>query len=685
VKENIHAFKGDPKRITLFGEGAGSWSVAAHIISPLTKGLFNRAILSSGALLEFKNNGFLNKTEALKQSKEMAKQFGCQLKGMFAKNWMECLKDPKKINPNELSKYTSFFAYPVYGTEYLPYNAQTAFKKGKFRDDIELMAGVTTNEGPIITKFVYPVTNIQSIASKQDFQFTVNRMPFDGLKKDKIIDFYISRDKDPFATERFNTAFNEFYADFRTVCPTYLFAQLFAKYSSDGNVYFYQYTKRPVAQCESHMSRCHVSEDMSFVFGEPVLLTPPEAPKPSAVSTITTAIVAQQKARLAAQKVRLAAQKVQKAKLAKQQRAKAAARPVKVPVTTPVQQVVVAQPADTVLPAAGQEQPASPPADPNAAAPVGDSNPPPPQDPKAAPPAVAPADGQAPPPAPETSGQPVEVTTGAPIGGEVPPMAHKLKPLAAAKVIVPKPAHEANDTEDTDAVTDTATEDTVLKESAPLPAPDTTAVAAPVSTDPPSTPSPIEPVAGTVVAPVADTPVTEPPQPPPQEVAAPVAGVQAVPDAASAPPPSDAQPVSEPPAPVVGAGAAQPIPEPISTADWSEGATPDPMIEQPTDGNNTEVKVLTAADLLKMIIPEPPIETGSDSEFSKRVMTLWTNFAKTGMPTDKKKWPKLKNPVKGLFGKTSAKFYELNAAVSHHIVENAFEETCDTFWKDYYQ
>ncbi|CAG2177046.1 unnamed protein product, partial [Oppiella nova] len=577
VKENIHAFKGDPKRITLFGEGAGSWSVAAHIISPLTKGLFNRAILSSGALLEFKN-GFLNKTEALKQSKEMAKQFGCQLKGMFAKNWIECLKDPKKINTNELSKYTSFFAYPVYGTEYLPYNAQTAFKKGKFRDDIELMAGVTTNEGPIITKFVYPATNIQSIASKQDFQFTVNRMPFDGLKTDKIIDFYISRDKDPFATDRFNTAFNEFYADFRTVCPTYLFAQLFAKYSSDGNVYFYQYTKRPVAQCESHnMSRCHVGEDMSFVFGEPVLLTPSEAPKPSAVSTITTAIVAQQKARLAAQKV-------QKAKLAQQQRAKAAARPVKVAVTTSVQQVVVAQPADTVLPAAGQEQPASPPADPNAATPVGDGNPPPPQDPNAAPPAVAPADGQAPPPAPETSGQPVEVTTGAPIGGEVPPMAPnqisrkkrsnpmptKIKVIGpkGPKVIAPKPAHEANDTEDTDAVTDTATEDTVLKESAPLPAPDTTAVAAPIATDPPSTPPPTEPIAGTVVAPVADTPVTEPPQPPPQEATAPVAGAQAVPDAASAPPSSDAQPVSEPPAPVVDAGAAQPIPEPISTADF---------------------------------------------------------------------------------------------------------------------
>nr|ARM65401.1 putative antennal esterase CXE30 [Ectropis obliqua] len=48
VKENIKKFGGDPENITLFGESAGGASTAYHVLSPLSKGLFNRAIPMSG-------------------------------------------------------------------------------------------------------------------------------------------------------------------------------------------------------------------------------------------------------------------------------------------------------------------------------------------------------------------------------------------------------------------------------------------------------------------------------------------------------------------------------------------------------------------------------------------------------------------------------------------------------------
>lgn len=88
VQENIVKFGGDPGEVTIFGGSSGGVSTGYHMISPMSKGLFHKAILQSGTPLCRWSTSLPG--VARNRSKIVSNIAGCL--GETSKDILKCLK-----------------------------------------------------------------------------------------------------------------------------------------------------------------------------------------------------------------------------------------------------------------------------------------------------------------------------------------------------------------------------------------------------------------------------------------------------------------------------------------------------------------------------------------------------------------------------------------------------------------
>ena len=157
VQQNIEAFGGDPRTVTIGGESAGGLSVSAHLVSTDTfKGLTNRelfggAIIESGAYM-------YHDLPSLATYRTLSDNFAQQDANSFCGGTVSlaCLQGltVAQLFTNE-KVFGGFGIAPNFNTKILPLDLHTAFSTGRF-NQVPVLQGTNANEGRLFEPSFFP-------------------------------------------------------------------------------------------------------------------------------------------------------------------------------------------------------------------------------------------------------------------------------------------------------------------------------------------------------------------------------------------------------------------------------------------------------------------------------------------------------------------------------------------------
>ena len=153
TQRNIRSFGGDPGRVTVAGQSAGASSVACHLTSPGSGGLFAKAIQESNPL----GLPFHDRKSAAQNANLMAEYLGCaddDVQCMMGKSVDEILdaqKNSVKLNLNNLFLNFLPFAPMVEASGEIPEQPLYALSQGRF-SPMPMFGGSLYDEGQL---FVY--------------------------------------------------------------------------------------------------------------------------------------------------------------------------------------------------------------------------------------------------------------------------------------------------------------------------------------------------------------------------------------------------------------------------------------------------------------------------------------------------------------------------------------------------
>ncbi|CAN7942583.1 unnamed protein product [Ixodes hexagonus] len=275
VTDNIARFGGDPKSVTLFGESAGSMAVLFHLLSPVSRPLFQRVIMQSGSLCTRTTRA--SDPRLLAKAHDMAAHLNCTSSSdpysYLEDEAIECLRraEPVQIRiAEELVCPRRNCFRPIFETTSLPHDPCGADDQG----DKDILIGHVENEGGTFAASLFPVVfspESPKNLTKHQTRILLARLlgtPSPDLLG-QVYDLYIGSLGDT-AFEEIRRATQDAWGDKIITCPSLSTSVSLA--SNTGNRVFYyvlNYTSDSAEKTPWYgMTHFH---DVQYIFGRPVL------------------------------------------------------------------------------------------------------------------------------------------------------------------------------------------------------------------------------------------------------------------------------------------------------------------------------------------------------------------------------------------------------------------------------
>lgn len=267
VNKNIANFGGHSSKITIFGVSSGGVSVANHLVSPLTKGLFNRAII--GSLSKLSDNKIftaVNPSHNINISKIIVSRLGCD-RNTFQET-MACMHLLSQHTIPSVTKSllesvpTVFGLLPELGEPYLPNDDKVDVH------DVDAIIGNAKDEGSFLLRIYHPEFEFEEnpkLNKSEAKRIIASYYDLCGKKLDSIFEEYLGSLTEEYSTTTVKRTYKAL-GDGSYTCPSYFLTR---GLSNKHNVYYYTFShRRLICGPKKWLGATH-GEDIYFIFGLP--------------------------------------------------------------------------------------------------------------------------------------------------------------------------------------------------------------------------------------------------------------------------------------------------------------------------------------------------------------------------------------------------------------------------------